>query len=257
MDQCKALLDSRRHFREVCNFVEADRIRGELELLAWSVIDGADGSSTLVPYIPTEMAARVRAEAQKSAQGQRRVEKREAVLARSLRSPLARSSTSSETPGDGRALAIEFELRSGRSRQQLRSRLRAKQKLTRGPDFANWLVDTFGLDSLRGAGTSGAQNAVLDVAGGRGDLAWALCVHHAVATTVVDPMPLRLSAAKTKFLLKQAKIRIGTDELSSVALDRATSGIGGALNGCSESPWEEHALMPYFADSVITSLVES
>jgi hypothetical protein len=249
MDQCKALLDARRHFREVRNFVEADRIRGELELLAWSVIDGADGSSTLVPYVPTEMAARVRAEVQKSAQGQRRIAKREAVL--------ARSSTSSETPGDGGALAIEFELRSGRSRQQLRSRLRAKQKLTRGPDFANWLVDTFGLDSLRGAGTSGAQNAVLDVAGGRGDLAWALCVHHAVATTVVDPMPLRLSAAKTKFLLKQAKIRIGTDELSSsVALDRATSGIGGALNGYSESPWEEHALMQYFTDSVITSLAE-
>jgi len=51
--------------------------------------------------------------------------------------------------------------------------------------FAAWLVDTFSAERLR-AGTG-----VLDVAGGRGDVALALTLDHGVPAVLIDPVRAR------------------------------------------------------------------
>lgn len=61
--------------------------------------------------------------------------------------------------------------------------------------FAHWLVETFNLKE-------GSQ--VLDVAGGRGLLAWELVHNFGVRTHVVDPTSIRLSKSKTRFLASQS-----------------------------------------------------
>ena len=71
--------------------------------------------------------------------------------------------------------------------------------------FASWLVDTFGVEALRG-GSNGKSSAhathatsggVVDIAGGRGLLSFELALEHGVPVTLVDPKPLRLNK-KTK-----------------------------------------------------------
>lgn len=55
----------------------------------------------------------------------------------------------------------------------------------RGARFAAWLVETFGIETLsRGCG-------VLDIAGGSGLTASALCYQYGIPCTVVDPCPLK------------------------------------------------------------------
>lgn len=65
--------------------------------------------------------------------------------------------------------------------------------------FASWLVDTFGVEALRG-GSNGRSSAhatcttsggVVDIAGGRGLLSFELALEHGVPVTLVDPKPLR------------------------------------------------------------------
>ena len=112
------------------------------------------------------------------------------------------------TPGEG------WTKPTGRRAQKLHSRQRAKEKRNRGADFAAWLVSTFGDAELKRPG-----GVVLDVAGGRGDLAWALTVTHGAPTTVVDPLALRLSAAKTKFILREAAKRLPQKLLCETALE--------------------------------------
>ena len=53
--------------------------------------------------------------------------------------------------------------------------------------LSRWLLDTFGRDVL------GAGAGVLDVAGGKGGLAFELANLNGVAATVLDPRPLSLS----------------------------------------------------------------
>lgn len=62
--------------------------------------------------------------------------------------------------------------------------------------FANWIVETYDLEALRRGG-------VLDVAGGRGELAFELTLGFSIPVTVVDPRPLKLSKPQSK-RLKQA-----------------------------------------------------
>jgi hypothetical protein len=59
--------------------------------------------------------------------------------------------------------------------------------------FADWLVATYGADALRAGG-------VVDVAGGRGDLAFALCTRRGIPTTVVDPRHAALRKEQHRFL---------------------------------------------------------
>lgn len=60
--------------------------------------------------------------------------------------------------------------------------------------FCKWLVEKFGKSKL----SSG--NGVLDVAGGRGAVAFELQVVHNIPTTVVDPRKQKLSRAQYKVI---------------------------------------------------------
>lgn len=50
--------------------------------------------------------------------------------------------------------------------------------------YREWLEETYGLENLRSGG------GVLDVAGGKGDLALKLLIHAGIPTTIVDPRPM-------------------------------------------------------------------
>ena len=70
---------------------------------------------------------------------------------------------------------------------------RVTRKSGKAPVFRRWLIDTFGLELL----SSGS--GVLDVAGGKGEVAFELVNLNRVPTTVVDPRPIDLSSYKRKF----------------------------------------------------------
>jgi hypothetical protein len=65
--------------------------------------------------------------------------------------------------------------------------------------FADWLVETMGESSLR------RGSGVVDVAGGRGDVSFALCTERGIACTLVDPRPQKLSRRQHKWLRKRRK----------------------------------------------------
>jgi hypothetical protein len=48
------------------------------------------------------------------------------------------------------------------------------------------------------------QPHVLDIAGGKGDVAWELCYHRSIATVVIDPMPKRLNENRSKRIFSHA-----------------------------------------------------
>lgn len=58
--------------------------------------------------------------------------------------------------------------------------------------FRKWLLDKFGADLLQ-SGTG-----VLDVAGGKGELAWELAALNNIDSTIVDPRPLQLQSFKAR-----------------------------------------------------------
>jgi len=72
-----------------------------------------------------------------------------------------------------------------------RSKLRNSSKVG---SFRRWLLDHFSLDELA-AGTG-----ILDIAGGKGELAFELANLNKLPTTVVDPRPLELSSYRRKLL---------------------------------------------------------
>lgn len=65
---------------------------------------------------------------------------------------------------------------------------------SRAQVFCRWLVETYGLERLR------SGKGVLDVAGGRGEIAFELTLEHNVPVTVVDPRPRKLSRQQYKRL---------------------------------------------------------
>ncbi|CAE8608277.1 unnamed protein product, partial [Polarella glacialis] len=80
------------------------------------------------------------------------------------------------------AAALERSLYDEASGDVSAHRSEAKaEKTQRAELFAAWLLETYGADAL------GAGGGVLDVAGGRGDLSWALSTGHEVPCTLVDP----------------------------------------------------------------------
>ena len=79
----------------------------------------------------------------------------------------------------------------GLSSRSQRSSVRARQKRHRGRDFASFVTATFP-----------TLTSALDVAGGAGTLSYSLSHDHHIPCCVVDPRPLRLSANKTKILLR-------------------------------------------------------
>eukprot|EP00047_Mylnosiga_fluctuans_P017462 m.61549 g.61549 ORF g.61549 m.61549 type:complete len:375 (+) comp7091_c0_seq2:2390-3514(+) len=83
---------------------------------------------------------------------------------------------------------------SSRAERTRRHNCARRAKKARVGEFVAWLVETFGA----------RLTSVLDVAGGRGDLAFELCIERGIPATVVDPAPLRVSAFKTKRLFSLA-----------------------------------------------------
>eukprot|EP00929_Paragymnodinium_shiwhaense_P111001 TRINITY_DN7840_c0_g1_i4.p1 TRINITY_DN7840_c0_g1~~TRINITY_DN7840_c0_g1_i4.p1 ORF type:complete len:436 (+),score=53.06 TRINITY_DN7840_c0_g1_i4:180-1487(+) len=63
---------------------------------------------------------------------------------------------------------------------------------SRASILRRWLLDTFGIDSLR------QGSGVLDVAGGKGELAWELLNLNKIPATVVEPRGLELQAFRRK-----------------------------------------------------------
>ena len=70
----------------------------------------------------------------------------------------------------------------------------AEAKSHRAAVFCDWLLETFGRDLLC------CGDGVLDVAGGRGNVAFELCVKRGVPTTTVDPRPSKLTRPQHKWL---------------------------------------------------------
>ena len=70
---------------------------------------------------------------------------------------------------------------------------RVTRKSGKASIFRRWLIDNFGLDLL----SSGS--GILDVAGGKGEVAFELVNLNRIPTTVVDPRILDLSSYKRKF----------------------------------------------------------
>lgn len=58
--------------------------------------------------------------------------------------------------------------------------------------FRRWLIDEFGLDTLK------SGSGILDVAGGKGELAFELQNLNRIQTTVIDPRPLDLTGYRRK-----------------------------------------------------------
>lgn len=83
-------------------------------------------------------------------------------------------------------------------------------KGTRARALVDFLVAEFGgLAGLRGG------SGVVDVAGGRGGVAFELQLRRGVRCTLVDPRPLRLDRAQHKWLKKQAKAAARRGEAAS------------------------------------------
>ena len=97
--------------------------------------------------------------------------------------------------------------------------------------FASWLVDTFGVEALRG-GSNGREprahkssrttsGGVVDIAGGRGLLSFELALEHGVPVTLVDPKPLRLNKKTRRRVRKWRRETFGgTEALGSEDLSR-------------------------------------
>ena len=97
--------------------------------------------------------------------------------------------------------------------------------------FAAWLVDTFGVEALRGGENDGSSahtmrpnatsGGVVDIAGGRGLLSFELALEHGVPVTLVDPKPLRLNKKTRRRVRKWRRETFGgTETLGSEDLSR-------------------------------------
>lgn len=110
--------------------------------------------------------------------------------------------------GGGRGGGTSADKARNRTRHHVRNRSKAGA-------FRRWLVDTFGVDTLRGVGGGGNadgggggsechqlrgdETGVLDIAGGKGELAFELQNLSGVPVTVIDPRPMRLDKYVKRF----------------------------------------------------------
>ena len=111
---------------------------------------------------------------------------------------------------DGRALARRAPGVVGRRSRAARRELAALDgdphgldgvatKQHRAKKFAEWLVATFGEEALR------RGRGALDVAGGRGDVAFELHTVRGVPTTLVEPRARKLNRAQHKWMKRRAR----------------------------------------------------
>jgi hypothetical protein len=197
------LLECRRVAREERNWSRADEIRRELDSLGWIVCDEIGGKTKLISKAAQEQETKLAEDVKREELRKKREERNKLIK-------LNTSGGGGES-GNGNGHDVFSHVSSGRQRKQLRLRYRRQAKKYRCPEYAAWLVETFGLATLRGelgggggggggddeeGGAGGSSRrmdgintqcgvpSVLDVAGGHGDLAWTLCLNHGIATTV-------------------------------------------------------------------------
>eukprot|EP01051_Picozoa_sp_SAG22_P015007 SAG22_NODE_1905_length_3335_cov_2.377627_3_plen_492_part_00 len=100
-----------------------------------------------------------------------------------LRVRKGRALQHAERVAEGRGVAESWSLPTTGKRK-------LRPKADRAQLFARWLVETYGLERLR------SGSGVLDVAGGKGDLASELQNAYSVPCTVVDPAPWTVSGRR-------------------------------------------------------------
>ena len=93
-----------------------------------------------------------------------------------------------------------------------------KTKSHRAAIFATWLVDTFGLETLR-KGTG-----VLDVAGGRGDVSWELFAKLGVPCTLVEPRQRKLNKAQHRWMKQKLERGLENKDAGTDGPDRTKAG---------------------------------
>ena len=106
-----------------------------------------------------------------------------------------------------------YKPREGRREDSFLRRIRRKHnereaaKKVRSAELASFIVDTYGEAFLR------SGSGVLDVAGGKGSLAYELAFCRGIPCTVVDPRQIQFSKQKSKLILKKAKSAFDRGEL--------------------------------------------
>lgn len=85
-------------------------------------------------------------------------------------------------------------------------------KQLRAVKFAEWLVDTFGVETLN------AGSGVLDVAGGRGDVSFELHTKRGIKSTLVEPRLRKLNKHQHKWLRAETK-KAKMDDQPPLVLD--------------------------------------
>ena len=115
----------------------------------------------------------------------------------------------------------------------------------RAARFAKWLVDMYGLEQLS------CGSGVLDIAGGRGDLAFQLCCRYGVPCTVIDPVPMRPSAKQQRLMEHRRRM---WDDLHSNDAARAAQW-SHRFSTCEEQlgrPERPHQLLRLFVPAFTT-----
>ena len=95
-------------------------------------------------------------------------------------------------------------------------------KAHRAAKFAEWLVATFGEETLR------RGSGVLDVAGGRGDVSFELHTARGVPCTLVEPRPRKLNRLQHKWLKKRRQRERKAEEWNRASGDGDGDGDGGS-----------------------------
>lgn len=116
------------------------------------------------------------------------------------------------TPGDNRPwkeIRTEWQRKRSAKRHAARQEARLegdelhgdkRAKAARAQVFAQWLLDSFGKDTLNSGG------GVIDVAGGRGELSFELAARCCVKCTLLEPRHAgKLSKTQRKYLSRQSK----------------------------------------------------
>merc|ERR1719228_3041673 len=93
-------------------------------------------------------------------------------------------------------------LRREETEEEKRERLYGSQeKSERAKVFCDWILETWGVASL-------ASGLILDIAGGRGDLAFELSTRRGLSCAVVDPRPAKLKKWQLKYQKRNPAARV-------------------------------------------------
>ena len=90
---------------------------------------------------------------------------------------------------------VERQRREETEEEKRERQVGSEEKSQRAKVFCDWILDTWGKDTL-------ASGLILDIAGGRGDLAFELATRRGLQCAVVDPRPAKLKKWQVKYQKK-------------------------------------------------------